>query len=683
MLDNIIVLDAETSLHNDEVGKFEASPHSLKNWIVWLGVMEICSKTMQPKGEVRRRKMATRNDYSVRAPTPNTLIVGHNIGFDLLYLCNSSNKYHNEWRRWINSPDAMIWDTQIAEYRLKGQSIISPSLDRVCEARGWATKPGRLKEYWAQGISTEDIPDDEVDPYLQHDVATTGQLFCVQLMEAQNKDMLSMLRYEMQSRLTTIVMEHNGMYFDDDAAIDYRDTELVPQLASVLRDGTARGMALFKLPQEAVKLNSSTFMNSILHGGTVKWKERHPVLDDDGEPVRFKTGKRKGEVKEKWHDMSQEVMGVSPIKGTKADEEMFNKVIGHPRTKTDVVEFLTVVLRHRDLAKQHGTYFTGYAELTWPDGMIHGNLNHCIVATGRLSSTSPNLQNAGHSPIRQHFKSRYAQGRLMEVDLSQIEVAVQAVLSQDRHMINDIIRGIDFHSKRAAFAHGVDYADVVSAVNDKSHGMHDHWKRQRKSAKTVSFQKAYGAGVKKIADTTGLSHQEVKAFMNAEDINYPNVPKTQQAWIEEVQASTQIRDGRTCGTLYSPINVEYRFFQDDFNGHLSYKPTTIKNYPIQGFSADILKMIMAGLRAVITDFNRTFADGSDQVLIVNTVHDSVIFDLPSWVSERALATALVKHFVETPERVLKDSFNYDLNVPLSADADVGDDWYNMKGVETL
>ena len=526
-VDDILVFDAETSLHNER-GKFKAHPQCKDNWIVWMGVASLRTDTLEMAAEPTLVRYKDIKSVEILAPVnpSRMLLVGHNIGFDLHYLLNVNNRARDGWIDYINDQDSLIWDTQIAEYRLRGQSVMSPSLDGVCEARGWETKPGRLKEYWANGISTEDIPDEEVRPYLKHDVSTTAKLFRAQIIEAAEKGMLDMLRIEMQSRLTTILMEHNGMAFQAEAALKENAEVIAPRLKLVEAQALAALRVLTKLPEVAVKPNSTTFLKQFLYGGTVKWREQHPMMDENGDPVLFKSGKKKGEAKLKWHDKEQVLPAASPLAGTKADEDMLNKIQAHSKCSADLSHALSLVLEFRDLNKQSSTYFEGYAALTWEDGMIHGNLNHAIAATGRLSSTNPNLQNAGHSPIRAHFKSRYPGGHLMEVDLSQIEVVVQAVLSADVNMRNDIINGIDFHSKRAAFAHNADYSAVKQAVDDALHPEHDTWTKIRKGAKIVSFQKAYGAGVKKISETTGLSRNAVKAFMDAEDQNYPSVPMT-------------------------------------------------------------------------------------------------------------------------------------------------------------
>jgi Fe-S cluster biosynthesis and repair protein YggX len=183
----VIVLDAESSLHNEEVGKFKAHPQSPNNWAVWLGVLVTAADgTEYPPNLVKYPSILEYN-RGLNTKAGDFLLVGHNVGFDIHYLCNSNNTSAEAWREWLRHPDALIWDTQLAEYRLSGQTMTSPSLDACCQKRGLPTKPGRLKEYWSQGISTEDIPDEEVRPYLEHDLRVTNELFRQQINEAQGE----------------------------------------------------------------------------------------------------------------------------------------------------------------------------------------------------------------------------------------------------------------------------------------------------------------------------------------------------------------------------------------------------------------------------------------------------------------------------------------------------------------
>ena len=675
----ILVFDAETSLHNKgetAVGNFPADPWHPDNWVVWLGMKWLRDDLSTRKGTQLFR---FRDKKSVRIPAPKVtdeglLLVGHNVKFDVEYLCGPNNQCAAEWRALIQDPRVRFWDTQVVEFRLRGQAVISPSMDWCCEQRGWEVKPGRLKEYWKNGVSTEDIPDNEVEPYLTHDIETTAKLFIQQVEWATARGLMPLLRLEMDAYASTTVMEVHGMHFDKAGAMRVFEEELLPAIEVLLNDIRKPLAQELGAPEDVINPNSNPFITAYLYGGTWKYKVQELMYEDDGTPVVFKSGKRKGEHKKRWNEYEVELPRKVPTtcKLSSVDEETLVKL--KPRLSDKLKPFIDQLLKLRALTKEAKTYFKGYSSLTYPDQKIHGNLNHAIVATARLSASAPNLQNAAHGLIRKHFISRYEGGHLLEVDLSQIEVVVQAFLSQDAQLIADIIAGVDFHSKRAAAAAHVDYETVREAYLAED----PHWTKQRKKAKVFSFQRAYGAGAPKIAVTTGMDIKEVEELIRAEEEMYPGVVEYQQECIKAVNRSTAERDGIVCGSLSTQFGSEYRFQREKFKGEWGYKPTTIKNYPVQGMAGDIIKLILGGLRKFLYDYNREHQapGGHDPVLMVMTVHDSVIFDVPPTVSMRHLATQLIELFVGVRD-VIQRRFGFEFNVPIKADAEYGEDWYEM------
>lgn len=677
----ILVFDAETSLHNKgetAVGKFPADPWHPDNWVVWLGV-----KWLRDDLSVRKKtqlfRFKSKDEVSIPAPKvtdEGLLLVGHNIKFDIEYMCGPNNLHAQDWRDLMNDPRVRVWDTQVAEFRLRGQAVISPSMDWCCEQRGWETKPGRLKEYWQAGISTEDIPDDEVEPYLTHDIDTTARLFIDQVRQATERGLMPLMRLEMDAVATTTVMEVNGMAFDKLGAMTVLEEKLQPAIDELMDEIRKPLAAELKAPEDVINPNSNPFINSYLYGGPWKYKLQEYMYNDDGTPVLFKSGKRKGEHKKRWNTYEVELPRQVPAKCklTSVDEETLVKL--KPQLPDRLKPFIDSLLKLRALSKEAKTYFRGYSALTYPDGLIHGNLNHAIVATARLSASAPNLQNAAHGPIRKHFLSRYEGGHLLEVDLSQIEVVVQAFLSQDAHLIGDIKAGVDFHSKRAAAAAGVEYDTVRLAYLEED----PHWTKKRKNAKQFSFQRAYGAGAPAIAVSTGMDIGDVEELIAAEEAMYPGVVDYQNDCIKTVSRSTAERDGIMCGSLTTQFGSEYRFQREKYRGEWGYKPTTIKNYPVQGMAGDIIKLILGSLRKFLYHYNRAWPElhNGEDVLMVMTVHDSVIFDVPGWVNMKNLATALVDLFVKVRETI-KQRFGFEFNVPIKADAEYGKDWYKMTG----
>ena len=679
----VLPIDLETSLHNTgdgAVGGFDADPFSPDNWIVWAGWTVLDDSLTQIAPDTVRRY---RTPESADIPAPDlskgeVIVTGHNILFDLIYLVRH-NKYGNDWANAIKSSKFHIWDTQTVEFRLLGQSVPQPSMDSAAERRGWPLKPARMKEYWKNGISTEDIPDEEVEPYMYHDVETTTRLFKDQVKDVLARGMMKVVRTEMRAQLTTLIMRLNGMYFDKTKAMDLYENEYEPKLRQLREDVTAKLAELTGIPAEHINPNSNPLLNKVLYGGEVKYviKVQKTVIDEVAgieTVVRYKTGKRKGEIVMRNEEVSVMVKAHATGDHEGAGEDVLKEIKATKSYVPELEGVFDMILELRSVGKLATTYYLGYSKLTWNDNLIHGNLNHSVAVTSRLSSSAPNLQNAAHNEIRECFTSRFAEGNLMEVDLSQIEIVVQAVLTGDTQLIQDILDGIDFHSKRAAKANNEDYDFVLSKVKAED----AEWTKKRKKAKIFSFQRAYGAGVPLIAAETGMSRAEVQALVDAEETMYSGVVKTNDEWLTAVKKSVKLRDGKVCGVMQSPTGTEYRFQrQSDRRGDQSIKPTNVKNYPIQGFAADIIKVILANLRQFMNEWNAINMPRGIHVLMVNTVHDSVIFDVPPQADQKMLARDLVWQFESTVEDI-ESLYGVKFPVPIRATAAIGPHWGDMK-----
>jgi len=672
----ILVFDTETSLHNKgetKVGSFTADPWHPENWIVWLG-MRFLRDDLSTRKATQTFRFQTRELVAIPAPrvADGLLLVGHNIKFDLEYLAGPGHQYNREWRALINNPKVLLWDTMQAEFRMRGQSVINPSLDYCCEQRNLPLKDNRMKEYWNAGVSTEDIPDCEVEPYLIGDVDNTTEVFRSQVAWAVEHGVMPLMRMEMDAIAATCVMEINGMAFDKQGAMEALESELQPELDALYSEVAGAFAERLEVPVEAINPNSNPFLNAFLYGGEWSYRLQELMYTPEGEAVLFKSGKKKGEHKKRWNDYEKVLPRLVPAKCklTGVDEETLGKL--KPSLDEDTSSLLDKLLKLREVSKEAKTYYRGYSSLTWPDGLIHGNLNHSITATARLSSSSPNLQNAAHGRIRKYFGSRYEGGHLLEVDLSQIEVVVQAFLSQDAQLIADIEAGTDFHSKRAAAAAGVEYETVLAAYKAED----PYWTAKRKGAKQFSFQRAYGAGAPTISASTGMSIKDVEQLILAEETMYPGVVQYQNDCIKAVTQSTAMRDGVTCGSLSTATGSEYRFQREQRKGEWTYKPTTIKNYPVQGFAGDIIKLILGGIRKFLWNYNRQYRESltHGEVLVIMTVHDSVIFDVPAWVALKELTKLLIALFISVRSMLLK-RFGIDFNVPVKADAEAGRNWY--------
>jgi DNA polymerase I-like protein with 3'-5' exonuclease and polymerase domains len=263
----------------------------------------------------------------------------------------------------------------------------------------------------------------------------------------------------------------------------------------------------------------------------------------------------------------------------------------------------------------------------------------------------------------------------MEADFSQLEVIGLAFLSNDKNLRYDILAGVDMHCRSAEFLTGEKYETIYA-----NYKMGDEfWTKTRKKAKGPSFQLQYGAGIKAIAENCGLSIEEAKAFVSRYYDRYSGVKEWQEYIKAEVQAAREPTDAKTPkgfprgkGTYHSCTGRMYTFHEYDapdwVDLHTSFSPTEIKNYPVQGFATgDIVPLVLGKL------FNKY--NGRNDVLLINTVHDSILFDTiydPD-SAEVVQVAQDIKDTLEKAPQYLKDlGVNFDL--PLSANVEWGRNW---------
>lgn len=394
-----VYFDLETDVDNvgdDAVGDMSASPYCMDNNICYMGLMVDMAYSHT---DLSTSQTETLQEFANRLGEATGPAVAHNISFDLEYLLYRAKMdideevYESLVARLL---EIGLWDTQLAAYLLSGQQHKWATLDQLATQYGGVVKDSRMKEYWKAGVKTPDIPKEEILPYLEWDVRNLEIIYEAQVLEAEEKGMLPFIMTQMKARLCTIVMQVNGMHFDKERAVIVagqlrRDVEaLEKNLISQM---------LVNSHQDFVPNPGSTkHLAAYLFGGVVNYEYKAPLLDDDGTHVVFKSGIRKGQprfrnmvgVVEYPGIMSEAV--VKPERtssgGIKCNAELLDKLV-----RVYDSDFAETVLEYRNLKKSLTTYFAGYAALTWPDGLIHGSLNHCQTDTGRLSSSKPNMQN--------------------------------------------------------------------------------------------------------------------------------------------------------------------------------------------------------------------------------------------------------------------------------------------------
>jgi len=329
------------------------------------------------------------------------------------------------------------------------------------------------------------------------------------------------------------------------------------------------------------------------------------------------------------------------------------KRTGKERTASTAAEVLEELALTHDIAREildwrammklKGTYVDALPQLVHPKtGRVHTTFNQAVAATGRLSSSDPNLQNI---PIRTEL-GREIRGAfiaepghvLISADYSQIELRVLAHMAQEQSLIEAFRRGDDIHDQTSARVFGEDS------------GLSPHELRRR--AKIINYALLYGKTAFTLAKDIGVTQQAAQAFIDAYFAGYPSV----RQFIDETIA--RARDTGVVSTLFGRRRRVPELTSRNGQIRAAAERVTV-NLPIQGTAADILK------RAMI-DLHRAQARVPGLRMIL-TVHDELVFEVPEAAADDA--AALVKHHMEHAVT---------LDVPLDVDVGVGRTWNDAK-----
>ena len=324
-------------------------------------------------------------------------------------------------------------------------------------------------------------------------------------------------------------------------------------------------------------------------------------------------------------------------KKTKTGWSTNAEVLEKLRSKHPIVQN---VLDYRTLTKLKSTYADGLLKVIEDDGRIHTNFQMTVTATGRLSSTEPNLQNI---PIRKELGSEIrkmfvaAPGNvLVDADYSQIELRLLAHISGDTAMRDAFLSGMDFHTVTAAQVFNTPVEEVTA--------------QQRSSAKAVNFGIIYGMSAWSLAGDIGVSQAEAKDYMNAYYEKYPSVRQYMTDVVEKAK-----NDGYT-STLFSRRRYLPELKSSNFNTR-SFGERVALNMPIQGTAADIIKLAMVNVDRRLKKENR-------KGKLILQVHDELIIECPEEEQEE-----IKKLLTEEMENVMH------LSVPLVVETKSGHSWH--------
>ena len=333
-------------------------------------------------------------------------------------------------------------------------------------------------------------------------------------------------------------------------------------------------------------------------------------------------------------------LALPPVKKTKTGYSTNADVLEKLKNKHPIIP---AIMDYRMLTKLRSTYAEGLVKQIADDGRIHTTLQNLVTATGRLSSTEPNLQNI---PVRTELGAEIRKMFvpkegcvLVDADYSQIELRVLAHIAEDRTMREAFCSGMDIHTATAAQVFGVEHALVTPL--------------QRRHAKAVNFGIVYGISEFSLSEDIGVSRYEAKQYIENYLANYSGVRDYMKHVVEDA------RESGFTQTLYGRKRYIPELKSSNFNIRQGAERIAL-NSPIQGTAADLIKLAMIRVEEAL---NERFP----QAELLLQVHDELIVECPEEIAPQvADLVSEVMRSVDT------------LSVPLIAEAKYGKSWYDAK-----
>ena len=336
-----------------------------------------------------------------------------------------------------------------------------------------------------------------------------------------------------------------------------------------------------------------------------------------------------------------EKMGLKGSKKTKTGYSTNAEVLEKLKFEAPVVE---KILLYRQLAKLKSTYADGLmAVLDKKTDRIYSTFNQTVTATGRISSTEPNLQNI---PVRLELGRELRKVFIpqedyvfVDADYSQIELRVLAHMADDENLINAFKSGQDIHRQTAARVLGIPFEDVTPL--------------QRSQAKAINFGIVYGMSAFSLAQDLGITKKAAEEYIKNYFGKYPNVKKYLDKAVEDAKQNGYV------STIFNRRRAMPELTSSNFNMR-SFGERVAMNMPIQGSAADIIKIAMINV-------NNALKEGGYKSRLILQVHDELLIETH-------------KDEEEQVKKLLKDNMEHavSLNVPLDVDVHSGKSWYEAK-----
>jgi len=339
-----------------------------------------------------------------------------------------------------------------------------------------------------------------------------------------------------------------------------------------------------------------------------------------------------------------------PTKGIKKTKTGYSTAAPELVKLMQAHAIIPMIDEYRELAKLASTYVDALPKLVDKDGRVHTSFNQTVTATGRLSSSNPNLQNI---PIRtelgREIRKAFVADRgkvLIAADYSQIELRVISVLAKDEAFQKAFKEGADIHRRTSAEILNIPEAEVT--------------KDQRRAAKAINFGIIYGMGPHALATSTGLSYSEAQDFIQ----RYLDIHHSVRDYLDETKLKAH-QDGYV-ETMFG----RRRYFPEINSGVQMLVAAAERmaiNMPVQGTATgDIMKMAMI---AVDKELRNSGTEELRNIKMLLQVHDELVFEV-----DQAEAKKVAKQIKEIMENVV------DLAVPLVVDVEIGKNWGEMKRI---
>tara|TARA_R110002126_G_scaffold219223_11_gene364776 strand:- start:594 stop:2636 length:2043 start_codon:yes stop_codon:yes gene_type:complete len=677
-----LTLDVENTV-TKRAGKLQLDPYEYENELVMVGMLDDQGNETIVTFE-HSEVAPTHHGYTTVQNKLNeaTVLIGHNIGHDLVWLWESGFRY-----------DGPVFDTMMMEYLIL-RGVKQPLSLEACALRYEldTKKQDTLKAYLKQGVSVRDIPHAELSEYLSADLHATQQLaheLRVKLVGTEASGMHNVAHLTNQMVITLAKIYDRGFKVDMTAlegvriAFEEERKEVLLYLEGKVRELMGDVPLNLSSPEQLSTLiysrkpmNKSTWINKIdPYMGQTAFKQ----LIREETDVVFKShvkrcadcygsGKLRKEKKDGTPYSKQSkcnscggngyhVIPTSTIGGLKfnapnakwatangfsTNRKNLELLANSARSKglTDSLEFLEKVQRLSALDTYLSSFVGGIANNVKSDGMLHVRLNQHMTSTGRLSGKEPNMQNmprGGTFPVKRVFVSRFNGGKILEADFAQLEFRVAAYLSQDPIAIKEVTEGFDVHAYTAKI--------ITDAGQTTS----------RQDAKAHTFAPLYGA--------SGYGRSKAEA---AYYTHFTEKYKGIADW-----HNTLAKEALNTGKITTPSGREFSFpdVQRNARGRISYF-TQIKNYPVQSFAtADIVPVALLWIETLLK---------GKKSCIVNTVHDSIVVDVHPEEEDHVLWA--IEDCSINMSLHIHHHFGIRINVPLLLESKIGNNWLDIKDV---